>query len=95
MSLFGQPFGTNYTDLQNQYLQQLQVMQQQKTQPILDEINREVGSLSVDEQNVLAKTQEYQMAKQTYEAGFMSFLGTKFSAEYLLLGRVRSLYNHR
>lgn len=62
MSLFGQPFGTNYTDLQNQYLQQLQVMQQaqQKTQPILDEINREVGSLSVDEQNVLAK--------QTYEA---------------------------
>lgn len=83
MSLFGQPFGTNYTDLQNQYLQQLQVMQQQKTQPILDEINREVGSLSVDEQNVLAKTQEYQMAKQTYEAGFMSFLGTKFSAEYV------------
>lgn len=66
MSLFGQPFGSNYTDLQNQYLQQLQVMQQQKTQPILDEINREVGSLSVDEQNVLAKTQEYQMAKQTY-----------------------------
>lgn len=67
---------------------QLQVMQQaqqaqQKTQPILDEINREVGSLSVDEQNVLAKTQEYQMAKQTYEAGFMSFLGTKFSAEYV------------
>lgn len=81
----GQPFGT---DLQNQYMQQLQVMQQaqqaqQKTQPILDEINREVGSLSVDEQNVLAKTQEYQMAKQTYEAGFMSFLGTKFSAEYV------------
>lgn len=77
--------GTNYTDLQNQYLQQLQVMQQaqQKTQPILDEINREVGSLSVDEQNVLAKTQEYQMAKQTYEAGFMAFLGTKFSSEYV------------
>ena len=47
MSLFGQPFSTNYTDLQNQYMQQLQVMQQaqqaqQKTQPILDEINREV-----------------------------------------------------
>lgn len=41
MSLFGQPFGSNYTDLQNQYLQQAQ----QKTQPILDEINREVGSL--------------------------------------------------
>lgn len=48
---------------------------QQKTQPILDEINRGVGSLSVDEQNVLAK--------QTYEAGFMAFLGTKFSSEYV------------
>lgn len=114
MSLFGQPFGTNYTDLQNQYLQQLQVMQQaqqaqQKTQPILDEINREVGSLSVDEQNVLAKTQEYQMAKQTYEAGFMAFLGTKFSSEYVnspdgkvaaenllaTIRRVRSIYNLR
>ena len=96
MSLFGQPFGT---DLQNQYLQQLQVMQQQKTQPILDEINREVGSLSVDEQNVLAK--------QTYEAGFMAFLGTKFSSEYVnspdgkvaaenLLATIRkSIYNLR
>lgn len=26
---------------------------------------------------------EYQMAKQTYEAGFMSFLGTKFSQEFV------------
>ena len=34
-------------------------------------------------ENVLAKTQEYQMAKQTYEAGFMAFLGTKFSSEYV------------
>lgn len=48
--MFGQPFGSNYADLQNQYMQQLQAMQQaqQKTQPILDEINREVGSLSLD-----------------------------------------------
>lgn len=69
MSLFGQPFGT---DLQNQYLQQLQVMQQ-----------------------------------QTYEAGFMAFLGTKFSSEYVnspdgkvavenLLATIRkSIYNLR
>ena len=26
--------------------------------------------------------QEYQMAKSTYEAGFMAFLGNKFSQEY-------------
>lgn len=82
--MFGQPFGSNYTDLQNHYMQQLQAMQQaqqaqQKTQPILDEINREVGSLSLDEQKVLAQMPEYQMAKQTYEAGFMSFLGTKLA----------------
>ena len=69
--MFGQPFGSNYADLQNQYMQQLQAMQQaqqaqQKTQPILDEINREVGSLSLDEQKVLATMQEYQMAKSTY-----------------------------
>lgn len=50
---------------------------------------------------------ETQMAKQTYEAGFMAFLGTKFSSEYvnspdgkvaaenLLLGKVKSIYNHR
>lgn len=30
-----------------------------------------------------AMAQEYQMAKQTYEAGFMAFLGTKFSSEYV------------
>ena len=86
--MFGQPFGSNYSDLQNQYMQQLQAKQsahqaQQKTQPILDEINREVGSLSLDEQKVLSQMQEYQMAKQTYEAGFMSFLGTKFSQEFV------------
>lgn len=86
--MFGQPFGSNYTDLQNHYMQQLQAMQQaqqaqQKTQPILDEINREAGSLSLDEQKVLAQMPEYQMAKQTYEAGFMSFLGTKFSQEFV------------
>lgn len=63
-------------------MQQLQAMQQaqQKTQPILDEINR---ALSLDEQKVLAQMPEYQMAKQTYEAGFMSFLGTKFSQEFV------------
>lgn len=72
--MFGQPFGSNYADLQN--TQQLQAMQQQKTQPILDEINRE---LSLDEQKVLATMQEYQMAKSTYEAG----LGNKFSQEYV------------
>lgn len=59
--MFGQPFGSNYTDLQNHYMQQLQAMQQAQQ----------------------AQMPEYQMAKQTYEAGFMSFLGTKFSQEFV------------
>lgn len=50
---------------------------------ILDEINKEVSSMSIDEQQMLAKTQEYELAKQQYEAGFMSFLGMKFSNEYV------------
>ena len=86
MSLFGQPYGNNLSDLQNQYLQQLQVIQQTQkaqTQPILEEISREVGSLSKEEQSFLAQTNEYQMAKQTYEAGFMAFLGNKFGSEYV------------
>lgn len=86
MSLFGQPFENNLSDLQNQYLQQLQVIQQTQkaqTQPILEEISREVGSLSKEEQSFLAQTNEYQMAKQTYEAGFMAFLGNKFGSEYV------------
>lgn len=78
--LFG---GNNGNCIAEKAMQTAMAQGQQKTQPILDEINREVGSLSVDEQNVLAKTQEYQMAKQTYEAGFMAFLGTKFSSEYV------------
>lgn len=86
MNLFGQPFENNLSDLQNQYLQQLQVIQQTQkaqTQPILEEISREVGSLSKEEQSFLAQTNEYQMAKQTYEAGFMAFLGNKFGSEYV------------
>lgn len=74
-----------YVDIVSRDIQAMQQAQQaqQKTQPILDEINREVGSLSLDEQKVLAQMPEYQMAKQTYEAGFMSFLGTKFSQEFV------------
>lgn len=77
--LLGNLFGGNNNCCAMQQAQQAQ----QKTQPILDEINREVGSLSLDEQKVLATMQEYQMAKSTYEAGFMAFLGNKFSQEYV------------
>lgn len=61
----------------------IQQTQKAQTQPILEEISREVGSLSKEEQSFLAQTNEYQMAKQTYEAGFMAFLGNKFGSEYV------------
>lgn len=79
------PFGGTLNDLQNSWMQQYlnaQQMQNAKS-TILDEINKEVGSLSTDEQTLLSQLQEYQMAKQAYEAGFMSFIGLKFSQEYI------------
>lgn len=79
------PFGNSLNELQNSWLQQYmntQYMQNAKSN-ILDEINKEVSSLSTDEQNLLSQQQEYQMAKQAYEAGFMSFIGLKFSQEYI------------
>lgn len=79
------PFGGSLNDLQNSWMQQYmnaQYMQNAKSN-ILDEINKEVSSLSTDEQNLLSQLQEYQMAKQAYEARFMSFIGLKFSQEYV------------
>lgn len=79
------PFGGSLNDLQNSWLQQYmntQYMQNTKSN-ILDEINKEVSALSSDEQTLLSQLQEYQMAKQAYEAGFMSFIGLKFSQEYV------------
>lgn len=80
------PFGGSLTDLQNSWLQQYmntQYMQNAKSN-ILDEINKEVSALNSDEQTLLSQLQEYQMAKQAYEAGFMSFIGSKFSQEYVM-----------
>lgn len=79
------PFSGSLNELQNSWMQQYmntQYMQNAKNN-ILDEINKEVSSLSTDEQTLLSQLQEYQMAKQAYEAGFMSFIGLKFSQEYV------------
>lgn len=79
------PFGNSLNELQNSWLQQYmntQYMQNAKSN-LLDEINKEVSTLSTDEQTLLSQQQEYQMAKQAYEAGFMSFIGLKFSQEYV------------
>lgn len=83
--MFSSPFGTNLQDLQQNYYQQLAAMQQmqQSNNNVLEEINKIVASMSSDEQSMMAESPEYIMAKQTYEAGFMGFLGQKFSQEYI------------
>lgn len=81
----GTPFGGLVSDLPNTWAQQFAAAQQmqQVRSSVLDEINKEVAALSSDEQNILGQMKEYQMAKQAYEAGFMSFIGMKFSHEYI------------
>lgn len=75
------PFGMSLEDLQNEWMKKQMLMQNKST--VLDEINKEVTSLSTDEQELLANLVEYQKAKAEYEAGFMSFIGLKFSNEYV------------
>ena len=50
---------------------------------IAEEINKIVSSMSSEEQAVMAESREYQLAKQTYEAGFLGYLGSKFAVEYV------------
>lgn len=88
--MFGDTFSNNSLgDLQKTYYQQLETLnrmqqQQQATNTsILEEINKSVGMLSSEEQSVLANSHDYQLAKQTYEAGFMAYLGNKFAGKYV------------
>lgn len=83
--MFGNAYGTNSLgDLQKSYYQNLEALNQMQQQAqklsVLDEINKSVGSLSTE---VLAQSHDYQLAKQTYEAGFMAFIGNKFAGEYV------------
>lgn len=84
--MFENPFGTNLQSLQQNYMQQLaamQQMQQNQGLSVLDEIKKAVSDMNTEEQSMMAESPEYIMAKQTYEAGFMGFLGQKFSQEYI------------
>lgn len=51
--------------------------------PILEEINRIASSMNAEEQSAMSETREYQLAKQAYEAGFLSYLGSRFAVEYV------------
>lgn len=86
---YNNPFSTmNLDELQRNYQIQMERLngmkqQQQATLPILEEISRSFASMTVDEQTMLMDSHEYKLAKETYETSFMSFLGSKFSQEYV------------
>lgn len=89
MGNYNNPFSTmNLDELQRNYQMQMERLNnikatQQASIPILEEINRSLSSMSNEEQSLLVESHEYQLAKETYEAGFMGFLSAKFSQEYI------------
>lgn len=82
-------FGSmNLDELQRNYQLQMERLngmkqQQQATLPILEEISRTFSSMTVDEQTMLMDSHEYKLAKETYETGFLGYLSSKFSQEYV------------
>lgn len=50
---------------------------------LLEEINNYSSNLTEDEKKLIEKSPKYSEAKNTFESGFMNFLGGKFSSEYV------------
>jgi hypothetical protein len=76
---YNNPFSTmNLDELQRNYQMQMERLNnikatQQASIPILEEINRALASMSSEEQTLLIESHEYQLAKETYETGFLGF----------------------
>lgn len=51
---------------------------------LLEEININSSNLTDDEKKLIENSPEYTEAKNLFESGFMAFLGSKFSGEYIL-----------
>lgn len=75
----------NLDQLSNQYQTQLDALNRMKTASngVLEEINKELGSLSKEEQKLLLDNQDYLMAKNLYETGLLNFISSKFSCEFV------------
>ena len=73
----------NLDQLSNQYQTQLDALNRMKaaSNGVLEEINKELGSLSKEEQKLLLDNQDYLMAKNLYETGLLNFISSKFSYE--------------
>lgn len=75
----------NLDQLSNQYQTQLEALNRMKaaSNGVLEEINKELGSLSKEEQKLLLDNQDYLMAKNLYETGLLNFISSKFSYEFV------------
>ena len=75
----------NLDQLSNQYQTQLDALNRMKaaSNGVLEEINKELGSLSKEEQKLLLDNQDYLMAKNLYETGLLNFISSKFSCEFV------------
>lgn len=75
----------NLDQLSNQYQTQLDALNRMKaaSNGVLEEINKELGSLSKEEQKLLLDNQDYLMAKNLYETGLLNFISSKFSYEFV------------
>ena len=83
---WGSPLASqNLDQLSNQYQAQLDALHRMRAagNGVLDEINKELGSLSKEEQNLLLENQDYLMAKNLYETGLLNFISSKFSYEFV------------
>ena len=75
----------NLDQLSTQYQTQLDALNRMKaaSNGVLEEINKELGSLSKEEQKLLLDNQDYLMAKNLYETGLLNFISSKFSCEFV------------
>lgn len=83
---WGSPLNSqNLEQLSNQYQTQLDTLNRMKASGggVLEEINKELGSLSKEEQKLLLENNDYRMAKNLYETGLLDFISSKFSYEFI------------
>lgn len=72
----------DWQQAQYQKMQQAQQLQQGSS-GLLENFKNVISELTPDEQQYLNTITEFIQAKQIYETGFLDFLGSKFSNEYL------------
>ena len=76
---WGSPLNSqNLEQLSNQYQAQLDTLNRMKASGggVLEEINKELGSLSKEEQKLLLENNDYRMAKNLYETGLLDFISS-------------------